>query len=98
MGSALMGPLQNKLCLTDWEDRSRLTGVPKRSLCQRKNKRMVSDPARAEPICPSPIAAQAADSVIILFSIIIIVIIIIVLLSVSSLLLLLYYHYHYHHH
>ena len=45
MGSTLMGPLQQYWCLTDWwkkgrpgwhfwEDKSRLAGVPKKSLCQ----------------------------------------------------------------
>ena len=36
-----------------WEDKSRLTGVPKQSLCQQKHD-MCSDLISADPICPFP--------------------------------------------
>ena len=36
-----------------WEDKSRLTGVPKKSLCQNLHE-ICSDPIRADPICPFP--------------------------------------------
>ena len=35
-----------------WEDNSRLTGLPKKSLCQKPG--VCSDPISADPICPSP--------------------------------------------
>ena len=38
-----------------WEDKSRLTGVPKRSLCQKHE--ICSDPISADPICPFPTPA-----------------------------------------
>ena len=36
-----------------WEDQSRLTGVPEKSLCQKALK-IWSDPFSADPICPFP--------------------------------------------
>ena len=35
-----------------WEDESRLTGVAKKSLCQKNE--FCSDPISADPICPVP--------------------------------------------
>ena len=40
-----------------WEDKNRLTGVPKRSLCQKHE--ICSDPVSADPICPFPNARRA---------------------------------------
>ena len=62
MGSTLMGPLQNNEFRQIgekgtpwhfWEDHSRLTGVPKKSLCQQKHE-SCSDPISADPFCPFP--------------------------------------------
>ena len=47
---------------TPWhlgEDRSRLTGVPKRSLCQKTPFKKCSDPVSADPIRPFPTLDQA---------------------------------------
>ena len=39
-----------------WEDTSRLTGVPKRYLCQKHG--ISSDPISADPMCPFPSRAR----------------------------------------
>ena len=62
MGSALMGPLRKVMRFDRlgkkgspwhfWEYKSRLTGVPKKSLCRKHGIR--SDPISADPICPFP--------------------------------------------
>ena len=53
MGSTLSGAAAKVVTLTDWEDTSRLMGVPKRSLCQKKHE-ICSDPISADPICLFP--------------------------------------------